>query len=447
MKIETTLLADITTCVLFICFTASAFAQTDNKNNHFSPIILDHDNYVVPPATDYFMQGANAANVPMPQQGINQSWDYSVLEKNDAFNFSATYQRVNNSMFHNARRQHDFTYMLGGIIALKQTGYEADNNNSFCRAGKSLQLQRFPLQPLTGEESDSLIFNQQDNFDNGNFSFVAYPCTINSSWSNTVRVVTQFRLSVAAFGYDHSPGQFVQIQTLTRTVVGSGKMRIPANAGKTPYMPVLMIKSMLTTIDSIYINDEPAPDVLLAAFGLSQGKKSFENCYTFLRRGIDAPLVTFNMDNSFSSIKSIQYDVKFTDIYCGNKEKLCNNGLPQCVPYSMVTPALLQSDDVTIGHCNDQFTSNGSSSQSIHTTALHSLMAFPNPSHNKFYLRFNNPQKQMISLRISDIAGRVLLQIKTSASNITFGDQLGRGVYFAEVINGNKKETLKLIKL
>ena len=103
---------------------------------------------------------------------------------------------------------------------------------------------------------------------------------------------------------------------------------------------------MLTTIDSIYINDEPAPDVLLAAFGLSQGKKSFENCYTFLRRGIDAPLVTFNMDNSFSSIKSIQYDVKFTDIYCGDKEKLCNNALLQCVPYSMVTPALF-----TVGRC------------------------------------------------------------------------------------------------
>ena len=53
----------------------------------------------------------------------------------------------------------------------------------------------------------------------------------------------------------------------------------------------------------------------------------------------------------------------------------------------------------------------------------------------------------MIFLRISDIAGRVLLQIKTSASNITFGDQLDRGVYFAEVINGNKKEKIKLIKL
>ena len=81
MKIEATVLADITTCVFLICFTASASAQTDNKSNHFSPIILNQDNYVVPPATDYFMQGANAANVPMPQQGINQSWDYSVSKK------------------------------------------------------------------------------------------------------------------------------------------------------------------------------------------------------------------------------------------------------------------------------------------------------------------------------------------------------------------------------
>jgi hypothetical protein len=186
---------------------------------------------------------------------------------------------------------------------------------------------------------------------------------------------------------------------------------------------------------------------LLAAFGLAQGEKSFENSYTFLRRGIDAPLITFNMDNSFSSIKSIQYDVKFTDIYCGNKEKLCYNGLPQCVPYSMVTPALLQSNDVTIGPCNDRFVSNESSSQILNTTALHSLTVFPNPSHSQFYLTFSNPQKQIISLRISDVAGRVLFQLKTSSSNITFGDYLDRGVYFAEIINGSKKETIKLIKL
>lgn len=451
MKIKTTLIKGIKLYLLFICFITSliqeAHAQTDGQNNFLSPVTLDYDNYIVPPIADYFMQGANGSKIKVPLQGTNQSWDYSVLEKNDAFNFSASYQRVNNGTFAVARRQHDFVFMLGGIIALKQTGYEVDNQNSFNRAGRSLQLQKFPLQTLTGTPTDSLIFDTQEDFDQGNFIFVDYPCTVNSSWSSTVRVVTKFQISVAAFGYSNSSGQFVQIQTLTRTVVGSGRMRIPAGAGKTPYIPVLMIKSQLTTTDSVYINNALAPDALLRAFGLQQGQQSFDNCYTFLRQGIDAPLITFNMNNAFSSIRSVQYDARYTNIYCGNKEMLCMNGSPKCVSYPIVTPVLLTSDGVTIGNCNNKSSAINNITRATDNIVLLRLQAFPNPTHDQFYLAFNNEQKNTITIRVSDVTGRVLLQLKTTGSNIIFGDQLKQGVYFAEIVNGDKIETIKLFKL
>jgi hypothetical protein len=435
--------------MLFFCITTciqKASAQASIQTNYFPPITLDYNNYVVPPLADYFRQGANASGVPVPKRGIHQKWDYSVLVKNDAYNSSQSYEHASNSMFQNARRQNNFVYVLGGIIALQETGYESDDKNSFSRIGRSLDLQKFPLVMLTGSASDSLIIDQQYDFDEGNFAMVTYPCAMFSSWSNDVRVTTQFHLSVAAFGYDHSPGQFVQREKLTRKVVGFGKMRIPSATGKTPYTDVLMIRSVHTTIDSVYINGKPAPDALLAAFGLTQGEKSFENSYVFLRQGIDEPLITFNMDSSFNSAISIQYDAKYADIYCDNKEKICYNGSAKCVPFAMVTPALLQSDLVTIGDCPNKFVT-GKPAENTTVAALQKLKVFPNPSHDAFTLSFNNNERKMITVRVLDITGKVLLQLQAASQQISFGNQLTRGVYFAEVINGNKKETIKLVKL
>jgi len=212
MKTKIALSLNKHTCALMIGFTAFISGQAHGQSNNqinLSPITLNSDNYIVPPLADYFMQGANASGVSIPKSGTDQTWDYSLLEKNDAFNFSTSYTHVNNAAFSNATREHDFIFALGGIIALKETGYEAADNNSFRRVGKSLALQKFPLQLLTGSESDSLIFLQQEDFDKGTFAFITYPCTISSSWSNTVRVATRFELSISAFGYDHAPGQFV----------------------------------------------------------------------------------------------------------------------------------------------------------------------------------------------------------------------------------------------
>src|SRR5206468_13107080 len=121
-------------------------------------------------------------------------------------------------------------------------------------------------------------------------------------------------------------------------------------------------------------------------------------------------------------------------------------GSPRCVSYSEVTPALLQSDLVTIGQCVNKFI-NRPSHKNIAATALQSIRAFPNPTHSQFTLNFNNNTGRIINIRIMDVTGRVLLQLKTNAQQITFGDQLKRGVYFAEVIDGNKNETITLVKL
>ena len=112
----------------------------------------------------------------------------------------------------------------------------------------------------------------------------------------------------------------------------------------------------------------------------------------------------------------------------------------------MVTPALLQSDLVTIGSCVNRFVI-GKSAENITATALQHLKAFPNPSHDQFTISLNNDERKWITVRVMDITGKVLLQLQTTSQQITFGSQLRQGVYFAEIINGGRKQTIELVKL
>jgi hypothetical protein len=59
-----------------------------------------------------------------------------------------------------------------------------------------------------------------------------------------------------------------------------------------------------------------------------------------------------------------------------------------------------------------------------------------------------NNSKEPITLRVSDIYGRVI-EVKQGIvpnSNIRFGNQYSSGIYFSEIIQGKKRVTVKLIK-
>jgi len=77
-----------------------------------------------------------------------------------------------------------------------------------------------------------------------------------------------------------------------------------------------------------------------------------------------------------------------------------------------------------------------------------SAQAFPNPSNQYFTVTIHSNSQQSVTLSVTDVAGR-LIEVKTNiAANSTL--QLGKGyqpgTYFAEVIQGKEKISLKLIK-
>jgi hypothetical protein len=72
---------------------------------------------------------------------------------------------------------------------------------------------------------------------------------------------------------------------------------------------------------------------------------------------------------------------------------------------------------------------------------------YPNPTMSDFRMSLGNVQGEPVSIRIMDISGRVLKQIKTAENLVVFGKELMSGVYFVEINKGNNRQTFKLIKL
>jgi hypothetical protein len=75
------------------------------------------------------------------------------------------------------------------------------------------------------------------------------------------------------------------------------------------------------------------------------------------------------------------------------------------------------------------------------------VKAFPNPSQRYFTIIVESNSTEAVQVRVFDIAGRKVGEMKKAkGESISFGDNLTIGTYFAEVIQGDKRKTVKLIK-
>jgi len=77
------------------------------------------------------------------------------------------------------------------------------------------------------------------------------------------------------------------------------------------------------------------------------------------------------------------------------------------------------------------------------------VMATPNPSSQYFTLKIESNSKVPVTLRLTDLAGRVITTKQGLPANGTqrVGEDLKGGAYFVEVIQGELRRVIKLIKL
>jgi hypothetical protein len=75
------------------------------------------------------------------------------------------------------------------------------------------------------------------------------------------------------------------------------------------------------------------------------------------------------------------------------------------------------------------------------------VQAYPNPSGTEFSLRIASGADQAVNVRVFDILGRLVSTFKTTTGTVMFGSDLKAGIYIAEIVQGNTRQTIKLIKL
>src|SRR5690606_37017974 len=72
---------------------------------------------------------------------------------------------------------------------------------------------------------------------------------------------------------------------------------------------------------------------------------------------------------------------------------------------------------------------------------------FPNPTTSSFNLLVNSLDKEDVQVKVFNATGQLIKSIKGIAGQTTsFGNELKAGMYFIEVVQGENKQTVKLIK-
>jgi hypothetical protein len=81
------------------------------------------------------------------------------------------------------------------------------------------------------------------------------------------------------------------------------------------------------------------------------------------------------------------------------------------------------------------------------TSSTMDVKVFPNPTTSAFNLQVRNTGSKDVKVNIMDLQGRVIKSFITSTFQINnIGHELIAGVYMVEVLNGEEKKVVRVVK-
>lgn len=243
--------------------------------------IITNENFPLEPYTSTMVL-IDPIDYISPTEGPDQQWDYSSIS-NQVAGTPGLYE-ANHPDFPDAVIYKSYLPVFDGYEYLRDDYYEQNENGRY-RVGSVFSTVGYSITDKTGGNLDSLWFGGVSNeIENGIDLEVKFPLTYETNWSSTYSTISPFQLSVAGFGLDHAPGTLKQNVIITYDAVGYGTLVAPLMDGSpSDPMDVILVKSTTTVVDSIYLNNAPAPPMLMAAFGLIQGVTDSFSHYLFYR--------------------------------------------------------------------------------------------------------------------------------------------------------------------
>jgi hypothetical protein len=235
----------------------------------YAQLVIPAGCYAFNPFPDT-LQGASfpGAGFQLTTGGANRSWDYSGVQVGQSF-YNIWSPPDNYTNFPNASAMLNYSPSLGPLtIMCSRANYLNDAGGIFYMGFESA-ANAYPLAAISGGATDELnILNTHKDFGK-NYPIVEFPMEYTNSWRTNQIGLTNFTLTVAAFGLNAAPGQIRHYLNIFDTVMGWGTLTVRPN-GMTN-APALLVKQKYVRTVSVMLGCAQAPEPLLAAFGISQG--------------------------------------------------------------------------------------------------------------------------------------------------------------------------------
>lgn len=232
-------------------------------------------------------------------------------------------------------------------------------------------------------------------------------------------------------------------------------------------IPNVMVLPSGTNQNTLYIGYGPASQVTLNAQasggggtytylwapGGSTSSTLLVNANT-LSAGSHTYTVTISDGIGCTATTSIQITV--VDIRCGknlDKVKLChkdnsNARKELCISSDGVADHLAHGDNLGVCPAPSALRQITAPAEVNIKQSILKASVYPNPTSNYFTLKLNSSSKEKIMIRVVDIYGKVI-ELRSGVANTSYirlGDNYKSGIYFVEVVQGNKTERIKMIK-
>ncbi|RZK22521.1 MAG: T9SS type A sorting domain-containing protein [Hymenobacter sp.] len=275
-----------------------------------NPITITAAQYPATAASVVRYQAAAVSGVAVPTKGANQTWDYRGLVAQGSA-VASTYASAGTAPpFVGSVRSYALPLALGPF-SINATSYEGFDAVGFSQLGLAVPAQSFPLTATTGGPTDALSVPTQNIL--VNLLRTPLPLTSTTRVVRQSRVVSNATLSVLLLGLSQAPFRYVQRITTVDSVAGWGTVRIPVAgaAGGSAPIPVLLMQRRVAQQDSFYLNNQPAPAILLAALGQTQGNVSYDFQQSFYRQNASQDVLSFGYSNSsFSTLTAARYSAE-----------------------------------------------------------------------------------------------------------------------------------------
>jgi len=167
---------------------------------------------------------------------------------------------------------------------------------------------------------------------------------------------------------------------------------------------------------------------------------------------------TVTVTNQFGCVSNCSITVCVTDIRVAGqngKVYIChappgnpNNSKTQAISVNGVADHLLNHPNDRLGRCDElpcQLLTRTRSTYVKETNGL-ALRATPNPTDHHFTLEVKSDKITPVVIRVFDIHGRKMYERTGGQGSYNLGSDLTKGIYIVEVIQGDRREQLKIVK-